>query len=48
MEGYITRIENYDYDKYFSISAWRKSVGSCDAKLKGKYHQKRKEINVEL
>ena len=36
MEGDIMRIINYDYDKYFSISAWVKSVGSCDAKVKGK------------
>ena len=34
LEGYTTRITNYDYDKYFSIAAWRKSGGSCDAKVK--------------
>ena len=39
MEGDITRITNYDYYKYFSIVAWGKSGGSCDAKVKGKYHK---------
>ena len=39
---------NYDDDKYFSIAEWGNPVGSCDAKVKGKYHKKRKEGNVKL
>ena len=34
LEGYIVRITNYDYDKYFSIDTGGKSGGRCDAKLK--------------
>ena len=41
---YIKRITKYDYDKYFSIYAWGKSGGSCDAKVK----EKKKEIKVEF
>ena len=33
----IVWIKNYDYNKYFSIDAWVKSGGSCDAKVKDKY-----------
>ena len=46
LEGDITSITNYDYYKYFSISAWGISGGSCDAKEKDKY-QKKKGINIE-
>ena len=41
-EGDIIRITNNDYDKYFSISEWRKSGGSCDAKVKVKYQKGKK------
>ena len=46
MEGDIVRITNCDYDKYFSIAAWGKSGGTCDAKLRGKYQKKIKEGHV--
>ena len=36
LEGDIVRIINYEYDKYFSIDAWRKSGGTCDTKVKVK------------
>ena len=32
LEGSITGITKYGYDKYFSIAAWGKSGGSYDAK----------------
>ena len=32
LEGAMIRITNYEYDKYFSIYAWGKSGGPCDAK----------------
>ena len=41
-EGYILRITNYGYDKYFSISAHGKSGGSRDEKVKVKYQKKKK------
>ena len=47
-ERYIIRITKYDYDKYFSIAAWRKLGGSCDAKVKGKPQKQLTEINIEL
>ena len=39
LEGGIIRITFYDYDKYFSIAAWRKLGVSCDAKEKVKYQK---------
>ena len=39
---------NYDYDKYFSISAWGKPGVSCDAKVKEKYQREEKVVNFEL
>ena len=36
LEGDITRITKYDYDKYFIISALVNSGGTCDAKAKEK------------
>ena len=40
--------KNYDYEKYFSIAAWRKSGGSCDAKVKVKYQKKIRERNSKF
>ena len=42
----IVRIKNYGYDKYFSIYAWRKSGGSCDAKVKVIYHKKVSKVTL--
>ena len=42
----IISITNYDYDRYFSISAWGKLGGSCEAKVK-ENHQNKKGRNVE-
>ena len=36
----IISITNNDYDKYFSIEAWGKPGGSCDAKVKEKHQKK--------
>ena len=41
LEGYIIKITNYYYDKYFSIDAWENLGVSCDAKVKLKYHKKK-------
>ena len=50
LEGYITRITNYDYDKYLSISTWGKLCGSCDEKLEIKHQKSRrvKKLNCKL
>ena len=44
--GDIVRIKNYHYDRYFSIAAWRKECGKCDAKVKEKHQKKIKESNI--
>ena len=46
LEGAIIRITKYDHDRYFSISAWGKSVGSFDAKEKNTRNNKRKEMLI--
>ena len=42
-EGYIIRISDYDCDIYLIIASWRKSVGSCDEKLKENTRKKKRE-----
>ena len=39
-------LTNYDYDKYFSIASWEKSGGSYGEKVKVKYHNNKKGINI--
>ena len=46
LEGDIVQIKNYDYDKYFSISAWRKLGGTYDTKVKEKYQKKEKKVTL--
>ena len=47
LEGYIVCIKICDYEKYFSITAWEKSVVACDAKVKEKQKKGRK-IHTDL
>ena len=46
LEGNIVHIINYEYDKYFSISAWGKSGVSCDSKVKEKYKKTTKKTEI--
>ena len=41
--GRIRKKTNYDYDIYFNVSARGKFGGSCNTKVKEKYHAKTKE-----
>ena len=47
MKGDIVWMTNYDYDKYFSISARGKSDGLCDEKFKEKYNYTTKENDID-